>query len=263
MQLNDNRYRYRHVIPPRCEIIKYIPSQVCGDCVILASEIEHGVFIAGLVASSNKGLIPIRVLNTRNEEINLDFSQLEINSLCNYDICEISECNNSVERVKTLFNLLELNYLNKEDRLCVESICAKYADVFHLPGDKLSVTNLMQHTINLKDNVNPVYSKPYRIPHVLKNEVNKQIQEMLENDIIEETTSEWSSPILLVPKKADKSQEKKWRLVIDYRQLNNVIQDDKFPLPNITDILDSLAGSIYFSKLDLSQSYYQLSLSEN
>lgn len=86
---------------------------------------------------------------------------------------------------------------------------------------------------------------------------------MLDNDIIEEAISEWSSPVLLVPKKSDKTGDKKWRLVIDYRQLNNVIQDDKFPLPNISEILDSLSGSIYFSKLDLSQSYYQLSLNEN
>lgn len=68
---------------------------------------------------------------------------------------------------------------------------------------------------------------------------------------------------MLVPKKEDRSKEKKGRLVIDYRQLNNCIKDDKFPLPNITDILDSLSGSIYFSKLDLSQSYYQLSLNED
>lgn len=107
---------------------------------------------------------------------------------------------------------------------------------FHLPGDRLTVTNLMEHSITLKENVTPVYVKPYRIPHALKPEVDRQIQQMLDNDIIEETISEWSSPVLLVPKKIDKSNEKKWRLVIDYRKLNNKIQDDKFPLPNITEI---------------------------
>lgn len=83
---------------------------------------------------------------------------------------------------------------------------------------------------------------------------------MLKDDIIEETQSEWSSPILLVPKKSDNTN-KKWRLVIDYRKLNEIIQDDKFPLPNITDILESLSGAVYFSHLDLSQSYYQVTLS--
>lgn len=83
---------------------------------------------------------------------------------------------------------------------------------------------------------------------------------MLENDIIEEGQSEWASPLLLVPKKSDNPNEKKWRVVIDYRKLNEQIQHDKFPLPNINEILDSLSGAIYFSHLDLSQSYYQLKL---
>ncbi|XP_063369804.1 uncharacterized protein LOC134658127 [Cydia amplana] len=112
-------------------------------------------------------------------------------------------------------------------------------------GDKLTTTNLLEHKINLKENASPVYVKPYRIPHALRKELQTQIQDMLDNDIIEETTSEWSSPVLLVPKKSDKLGEKKWRLVVDYRQLNNKIQDDKFPLPNITEILDSLADMAY------------------
>jgi hypothetical protein len=79
---------------------------------------------------------------------------------------------------------------------------------------------------------------------------------MLKDDIIEESQNEWSSPLLIVPKKCDSSGLKKWRVVIDYRKLNEIIKDDKFPLPNIADILDSLSGSIYFSHLDLNQSYY-------
>lgn len=55
-------------------------------------------------------------------------------------------------------------------------------------------------------------------------------------------------------------KKKKWRLVIDYRKVNTVIEDDKFPLPNIDEIIDALAGAKYFSHLDLSQGYYQCSL---
>lgn len=74
---------------------------------------------------------------------------------------------------------------------------------------------------------------------------------MLKEGIIEPCQSEWSSPLLLVPKKPDENGNKKWRLVIDYRKLNENIQDDKFPLPNITEILESLSGCMYFSHLDL------------
>lgn len=58
-------------------------------------------------------------------------------------------------------------------------------------------------------------------------------------------------------------QNSEWRLVIDYRKLNNCIEDDKFPLPDITDILESLSGSIYFTHLDLHQGYYNVKLEEN
>ncbi|RVE48490.1 hypothetical protein evm_006801 [Chilo suppressalis] len=186
---------------------------VLSDCVVLSKEIQQGVFVAGLIAKPNNGRIPVRILNTTSNEVEYDFQNITI-----YD----------------------LNYFD-EERRSIEHICAKYADVFHLPGDKLSTTNVMTHSISLKDNVSPCYIKPYRIPHSLKQEVQRQIDDMLANDIIEETISEWSSPVLLVPKKTNRSNEKKWRLVIDYRQLNNRIKDDKFPLPNITDILDSLS----------------------
>lgn len=255
--------RYRHTIPPRCEVIRFIPTTSISDCVVLSNEIQKGIFLAGLIAKPNNGRIPLRILNTTDNEVEYDFQNVPIHDINNFEVCCLTEEQNSVSRVKTLFGLLNLSNMNQEERRSIEHICAKYADVFHLPGDKLSTTNIMTHSISLKDNVSPSYTKPYRIPHSLKQEVQKQINDMLANDIIEETISEWSSPVLLVPKKADRSNEKKWRLVIDYRQLNNRIKDDKFPLPNITDILDSLSGSIYFSKLDLSQSYYQLSLDEN
>lgn len=263
LQIGTSRDKYTHSIPARCESIKYIPCSLRDDTVVLAQEIREGVFIAGMISKPHNNQIPLRILNTRNEDIEIDFSNLTIHSVNNFEVVQLKNDNKSVERIKSLFELLDLSYLNREERLSIEQICAKYADVFHLPGDTLSVTNLMEHNIVLKENVTPVYVKPYRVPQALKSEIERQVQEMLDNDIIEETVSEWSSPVLLVPKKADKTNKKKWRLVIDYRQLNNIIQDDKFPLPNITEILDSLSGSIYFSKLDLSQSYYQLSLDQN
>lgn len=60
--------------------------------------------------------------------------------------------------------------------------------------------------------------------------------------------------MLLVPKKSC-DEKKKWRMVIDYRKVNDALQDDRFELGNIEEIIDSLAK--YFTHLDLSQGYYQ------
>lgn len=151
-----------------------------------------------------------------------------------------------------------MQHLQGVEKSSIEQICKKIADIFLLPGDKLTYSNIFQQSIPLKPGVAPIYKKPYRLPHSQQSIVEEEIKNMLENDIIEETASPWSSPILLVPKKADEKGQKKWRLVVDYRAINENLIDDKFPLPNITDILDSLSGAIYFTHLDLNQGYYQM-----
>lgn len=74
--------------------------------------------------------------------------------------------------------------------------------------------------------------------------------------------SPWSSPIWVVPKKLDSSGKQKWRIVVDYRKLNEKTIGDRYPLPNIEDILDKLGRSNYFTTLDLASGYYQIEMDE-
>lgn len=83
---------------------------------------------------------------------------------------------------------------------------------------------------------------------------------MLDQVIITNSTSPWSAPIWVVPKKADASGIKKWRIVIDYRALNSVTIPDSFPLPNITDILDQLGNANYFSCLDCYSGFHSIKI---
>lgn len=73
---------------------------------------------------------------------------------------------------------------------------------------------------------------------------------MLENNIIENSNSPWSSPNWVVSKKVDASEKQKWRIVIDYRKFNDITVSDAYLLPNISDILDQLGHSNYFTTLD-------------
>ena len=55
-----------------------------------------------------------------------------------------------------------------------------------------------------------------RFPHVLKTELDKQLKEMLDNEIIEPSCSNYSSPVFLVPKTTDSAGNKRYRLVVDF-----------------------------------------------
>lgn len=248
------------IIPPRCEVIKYFKVNATNDCVIESQELCENLFIAGMIVKPREGVIPVKILNASDDYAKLTNYTPKIHDLTNFDYCNFDLTKITPTRVNSLLEELNLNYLKGQEKSTIESICKKYADIFHMNGDKLSFTNICQQTIEVKPNVAPVYVKPYRLPYSQKEEIHRQVDAMLKDDIIEETVSEWSSPLLLVPKKSDADGKKLWRVVIDYRLLNKQINDDKFPLPSITEIHDSLSDAIYFSHLDLSQGYYQVEL---
>lgn len=257
---HDEESKMYFVVPARSETVHFMRTSMEEECVVHSQQLCEGVFVANTVVRNVEGRVPVRILNTREEDIRLSCFSLRTTSLKDYEVCEFEKPVMNADRVKRLFSVLNLKGLNHEEQVSIENICAKFPDVFHLAGDKLSCTKLYEQSIQLKPDTNPVYVKPYRLPHAQKSEIEKQIKNMLQDEIIEETRSEWSSPLLLVPKKVDATGEKKWRVVIDYRKLNQQVQDDKFPLPNITEILDSLSGAMYFSHLDLYQGYYQVML---
>lgn len=85
---------------------------------------------------------------------------------------------------------------------------------------------------------------------------------MLEKNIIRPSNSPWSFPICVVPKKLDASGKQKWRLVVDYRKLNDKTISDRYALPNINDILDKLDWCQYFTTLDLVSGFHQIEMNE-
>ncbi|KAL7297459.1 hypothetical protein TKK_0009829 [Trichogramma kaykai] len=82
----------------------------------------------------------------------------------------------------------------------------------------------------------PVNVKQYWHPPQLRDEIDEQIKELLEQDIIEESESPYNSLLWIVQKKAGPDGTSKWRLVIDFRALNEKTIGAAYSLPNIKEI---------------------------
>lgn len=118
-------------------------------------------------------------------------------------------------------------------------------------------TSDVQMKIILK-NEEPIYQRPRRLSILEKEEVDKQIEEWLEEGIIKESSSDFASPIVLVKKKNGAT-----RICCDYRKLNKVIVKDRFPLPLIEDVLDKLEGTKNFSTIDLKNGFFHVDVEES
>lgn len=115
-----------------------------------------------------------------------------------------------------------------------------------------------QHHIRCPADTPPIHCRPYRVPMHLQETVRGQVQDMLDNGVITPSTSPWSSPVLLTPKKNGT-----YRFCVDYRRLNAVTSPDPFPMPLIEDILNTLSGQQIYSTLDLKNGYWQIPLAES
>ncbi|KAD6118896.1 hypothetical protein E3N88_10167 [Mikania micrantha] len=139
----------------------------------------------------------------------------------------------------------------------LQSLITKYDKIFAEPT-QLPPNRYHTHSITLLPNTTPPNIRPYRYPHSQKNEIEKQVQQLLTWGFIQPSTSPFSSPVLLVRKK-----DQSWRLCVDYRALNKIIVADNYPISNIDELLDELYGAKVFSKLDLRSGYYQVQVTMN
>uniref|UniRef100_A0ABD2WRF9 Reverse transcriptase domain-containing protein n=1 Tax=Trichogramma kaykai TaxID=54128 RepID=A0ABD2WRF9_9HYME len=168
-----------------------------------------------------------------------DSYEVNANNNCDYD--KIGEN----ERFDKLLKALGVEYNQSKELNNIIDLIREYADIFHLKGETLGATHIIEHAIHTKDAA-PINARPYRFPAALREELHRQVNEMLETGIVETSESPYRSNIFLVPKPPDKEGNKRYRLVVDFRQLNEKTIPDRYPLPNILDIIDQVGGSKYF-----------------
>jgi transposase InsO family protein len=95
---------------------------------------------------------------------------------------------------------------------------------------------------------------PYRVPFALREEMRKQLDDMIQKGVITPAFSEWAAPVILVHKKAMDGTPK-YRFCTDVRGLNAVTKIPVYPIPDIKSNLSLMAGSRYFTLLDIESAY--------
>ena len=108
--------------------------------------------------------------------------------------------------------------------------------------------------------VSPVAQPVRRIPFSLRDKVQSKVEELVKMDIIEpvEGPTLWVSPVVVVPK-----PNSDIRLCVDMGRANKAIQRERYPIPTVDEVLQSLNQSTVFSKLDLKWGYHQLEIDPN
>jgi len=139
----------------------------------------------------------------------------------------------------------------------MQSLLHSYQDVFHEPQELPSSRGYFHHKILLKERTSPINIRPYRYPLKHKDIIKQLVQQMLDQEAIQVSSSPFASPIVLVGKK-----DGSWRLCVDYRELNSHTFKDKFPIPIIEELIDELVGSTIYTELGMRSGYHQVRMYE-
>lgn len=249
-------------LSPRSEKIITIPVNLLNEYEFIcpSQEVAPSIFIANSIHKVQGNYVTLPVLNISDQYHTIPKLTFKIEPFNNYEIFSLEKCNEDIsERLSIFEQSITYDHLNKEEIDSLKPILTDFNDVFYLPGDKLTTTDVIQHRVKTLPESSPISVRPFRQPHSTKSEIQRQVNNMLEDGIVQDSMSPWNFPLLLVPKRSS-NDEKKWRVVVDYRKLNQITIDDTFPLPNITDILDKLGMAQYFSTLDLQSGYHQIKL---
>lgn len=220
--------------------------------------------------------IPIRLTNPGLQEVRVlrgtDIGTLHTlgnGSGSHYELCEDSgRCVNvnttSTSRVsrddpepgdrETVIDA-KVSDLSEQGKMELQALVNEYDDIFSRGSGDLGRTNLVEHKIDTGDSP-PIRQRPRRVPVSLREQVETQKEKMLQDGVIEESDSPWCSPVVLARKK-----DGSFRFCVDLRAVNAVTRPFAHPLPRVDTALDSLAGAIWYTTLDMASGYWQVGLS--
>jgi hypothetical protein len=139
----------------------------------------------------------------------------------------------------------------------IRALLSQHEQVFGLMSPGRPPDRGFEHTIEMEEGEKPVITTPYHHPRRFKDEIEREIKELLAMGHIRPSSSPFASSVVLVMKK-----DGTMRMCIDYRALNKKTIKNQYPIPRIDELMDELHGAVFFSKIDLRSGYHQISIRE-
>ena len=177
----------------------------------------------------------------------------------------LSSCSNFPER-PTLDEmqtdklvLPEIEHLRgklKDEQLeAIKDVLERNEEVFSRHKADIGCCNFVEHEIELEENAVPHREGARRMTPHKSEACRKEIETLLEYDMIEPSKSPWACGVVMAKKKGDQL-----RFCCDFRYLNSVTVKDAYPIPRIDESLSKLGDAKFFTTLDLGSAFWQVPL---
>lgn len=147
---------------------------------------------------------------------------------------------------------------NDDFSQAIDKIMTEFNNIFAIEKGEVGRITSEECFINTTTQ-SPIHLRPYRTSIEDQEKLDKIIDDYRKKGLIQKSKSAYGFPVLLVDKKDDGTKE---RLCVDYRALNRITVDEKFPMPRIEDIEDRLIGANYFSTLDISAGFHHIGMAK-
>ena len=166
------------------------------------------------------------------------------------------------ERRQEILKKAKLQHLDPSLRERYLRLLLEYHDILSLSEFDLGSCHMGQHKIPLKANSQPAFRKQFPLPIHQQAEIKRQVKQWLKLGVIRRCESEFNSSLFCVKKKSLPGQETRWRIVQDFRSLNELTAPSNLRLPMISECLDKIGQkkASIFSSLDLRSGYYQVEI---